>query len=334
MVSDPLRLPASPERLALLRDRAGLSPAAHDAAVQVLFAPPEPSAWQNLLDRGSLLVGWGLVVAGVLYGIAWNWGELGYLTRLVGIGVVLAVTALIAVWRSPTTTAGAAASTASLLLVGGLLAQLGISYQTGADAWELFAAWTLLGLPFAAATRGGWTWLTWILLPDLTLGLVIDQRDLADGDDKLAALVLGIGALHLALWAALRLSHRIGWPEGKNTTPGRLAVLLALLLLSLGISEQAWQLQVDSTLQGVAAVAWLGAVVGLLAGVRVGADPLLAAGAALGWLYVSSLPLFRLWFRAGDMDPLRLGSFGLIIVAEAAVLTSWIRRHLPDEERT
>jgi hypothetical protein len=326
--TEPLRLSATPERLALLRERAGLPAEAWEAGTLLLVAPTPPGSWRALLDRGSLLVGWGLVLSGVIYGVAWNWGALGYLTRLAGVEVVMALAGAVALWRGPATPAGAAASAACLLLTGALLAQLGISYQTGADAWELFAAWTLLGLPFAAATRSGGQWAAWVLLPDLTLGLALEQRDLVDSGDLPAGGALGVLALHGALLSAWMIARQLDAPEGRSKAPARTVGLLALFVLSLAVLEPAWDFEVDSALEAGAALAWLGLIVGALIGVARGADPLFAVGAALAWLVVSSLPLTHGLFELVDEPILSVGFIGLVVLGQAVALTSWIRRYL------
>jgi len=57
------------------------------------------------------------------------------------------------------------------LLIGALLALVGQIYQTGADTFELFAAWTAAILPLVLLARFSALWLFWVALLDLALVL-------------------------------------------------------------------------------------------------------------------------------------------------------------------
>ena len=50
------------------------------------------------------------------------------------------------------------------MLVGGLLALIGQTYQTGADPWQLFALWALLALPWCLGARSDMLWAPWALV--------------------------------------------------------------------------------------------------------------------------------------------------------------------------
>lgn len=57
------------------------------------------------------------------------------------------------------------------LALGGLLAFIGSTYQTGADAWELFAAWAALSLIWIAIGRSDWLWAVWLCIVAAAIGL-------------------------------------------------------------------------------------------------------------------------------------------------------------------
>ncbi len=58
--------------------------------------------------------------------------------------------------------AGKVTLLAASLFVGGLLALIGQTYQTGADTFELFAAWAVLILPWVLVGRLAALWLVWL----------------------------------------------------------------------------------------------------------------------------------------------------------------------------
>ena len=64
-----------------------------------------------------------------------------------------------------------AAVTCAALLTGALLALTGQIYQTGADAFELFAAWAVTVVPWVIVARFAPLWLLWIALLNLSVAL-------------------------------------------------------------------------------------------------------------------------------------------------------------------
>jgi uncharacterized membrane protein len=59
----------------------------------------------------------------------------------------------------------------AFFLTGALLALFGITYQTGADTYELFVAWALLGLPFTLAGASGAAWAAWWVVMNVAMAL-------------------------------------------------------------------------------------------------------------------------------------------------------------------
>lgn len=63
----------------------------------------------------------------------------------------------------------------SIVAIGGLFALIGQTYQTGADAWQLFALWSALALPWAIFHNKPLVWLLWLVILNLTLMLFSAQ---------------------------------------------------------------------------------------------------------------------------------------------------------------
>jgi uncharacterized membrane protein len=61
------------------------------------------------------------------------------------------------------------------MLIGVFLAVFGQIYQTGADAWELFAAWAVMIIPFGIAAEFAPIWGLWLAVSNLALYFVWDQ---------------------------------------------------------------------------------------------------------------------------------------------------------------
>lgn len=128
------------------------------------WAPTLPGRthWHHWLDRVLLILGTALLCAGVIVFFAFNWADLHKFSKFGLIGALLTLLAGFAAWRQPGDMAGRAALAGAQVVSGVLMAVIGQTYQTGADAWQLFALWTLLAAPWALAARAAPHW--WIVL--------------------------------------------------------------------------------------------------------------------------------------------------------------------------
>ncbi|MDZ7858776.1 DUF2157 domain-containing protein [Sphaerotilus sp.] len=118
--------------------------------------PIERRALQGLTITAAGLAGFGLILW-----IAAYWDTLGRVGQfaLLQSGVVAACALA---WREGA--ARPAAGLLALLGIGGLFAFFGQTYQTGADAWQLFALWAALGVPLAVGVRSDVVWAPWTLV--------------------------------------------------------------------------------------------------------------------------------------------------------------------------
>ena len=174
--------------------------------------PPLHQAPTSKLRLFTALGAAALFAFGVFCWVAANWAGFSRFEKLGLIGGVLAISALAA--------ASAPRARAPLLLVttsavGGLLALIGQIYPSGADAWELFAAWAALALPFALAARHDAVWSLWTLVAAAAIGLWQIQETLSiDFGDVLPiwALALALAAIFWPSWpVASRLVGPAPW---------------------------------------------------------------------------------------------------------------------------
>lgn len=115
-------------------------------------------SWERYLNLLFLLLTVGFLSSGVVTFIATNWDYLSDLTKIYGLQTLLLVTVALGIYCFIRESYRQAKEklkwkTYSLffvasVLIGGLFALVGQTYQTGADAWQLFAVWTLCQLPF------------------------------------------------------------------------------------------------------------------------------------------------------------------------------------------
>ena len=192
---------------------------------------PDAAQWRGFLDALALWLGVALCAAAAVCFIAANWDAMGRFARL-GLMEVAVVAATLAAWRlGLARPAGQAALALATVLLGGLLAVVGQTYQTGADTWELFALWTALALPWTLAARNTAQWLGWVLLLDLAVGLRLGLRT-ADLWLPEAGVALPLGLLDLALAAV--------WADVARRRPDLAGPLGARLLAVASIGLLSW----------------------------------------------------------------------------------------------
>lgn len=187
---------------------AGMDKDGRVALMQMAGARPDAGQWRDALRAFCRVAGVLSLGFGAVFFIAANWSAMGAAGRLILLQglLVLAVTA--ALWRPPPAWAGRSALLLAFIVSGALLALFGQTFQTGADVYELFLAWALLGLPFVLASRWSAVAAAWLLVLNVALALLSGVVPaafplwalLGFGDDSFA-LRLSIAMLpNLALW--------------------------------------------------------------------------------------------------------------------------------------
>ena len=114
--------------------------------------------WQRYLNLLFLLLTVGFLTSGVVTLIAANLDYFSDLAKIYGLQTLLVVTVVLGIYcfireSRRQATEKLKWKTYSIffvvsVLIGGLFALVGQTYQTGADVWQLFAVWTLCQLPF------------------------------------------------------------------------------------------------------------------------------------------------------------------------------------------
>ncbi len=325
----PLQSPATPETLRALRDAGVIDGATFDAALGRALAPPAAAEWQRFLGVALACLGAVQLLAGVIFFFAFNWQELTRFHKLGLLELLITGCAIAGLTRESGALSGRLLVTSSAVLVGPLLAVFGQTYQTGADAWQLFALWAALIVPWSvgAAWAAGWT--VQVALVDLAAILYWDQmlpRDATwDGD-----LFLLMTALHLAGFALLQVPRvRAGtwlaeWLE---------RALASTALVWLGVPSVI--LVADGGGDGVAP--WrLVSVLALIATIgwtwwrhrRVRADLILLTTGVGAACVVLGTAVDRLLFQGLNMREAGFFFMGIFIIAEVAVAAWFLREEV------
>jgi uncharacterized membrane protein len=157
------------------------------------------------------------LAAGIIFFVAANWSRLGIFGRFALVQLVLVGCAIIAVVRPPPSFAGRAALFLAWVSTGALLALFGQTYQTGADVYELFLTWSLLGLPLVLIARWGVTSAGWVVVFNTMLLLYCGWQPAGGmlwallGESRVSPAWILMGAcwLNLLLWFAAEWRR---WP--------------------------------------------------------------------------------------------------------------------------
>ncbi|QOT76084.1 DUF2157 domain-containing protein [Cupriavidus basilensis] len=257
---------------------------------------PDAAQWRTWLDRTLLMLGAALLCAGVIVFFAFNWQDLHKFAKFGLLAGALTLLAGFAWLRPPADMPGLAALCGAQVVAGVLLAVIGQVYQTGADAWQLFALWALLAIPWALAARAAPHWWVVIVLANVALlrylsvrlgvGGMFDLLFGATGERATTLWLLVATLVQLVLWFALRaVAPAYGF---RGLAGARILATLACAYAGwLGLASILHN-RVDPAMFGVA---------------------MLTLGGLLAW--------FRL--RAFDVVALSLASFSVIVLLVTGV---------------
>lgn len=207
----------------------------------VATAPGEPRALARQMHAGLLLVAGLLLACGLIFWIAANWQEQTRMFKLGLIeGALLASVLASIFWRR----GRIAALLCATLALGGLLAFVGQTYQTGADAWQLFATWAGLALIWTLLARSDVLWVLWIVVAATAIAMWYGHLDLwsilFSRDRGMTEQLLFI-AIWLALALVPWLVSLLPWArhrQGMAWSSHRLALALALAAwMVLGVAS-------------------------------------------------------------------------------------------------
>ena len=172
----------------------------------------------------SELIAGALVAFGLVCWIAANWSGLHRFTKLELVAGALLLSAAGAAVLSRLRVPGLLLG---VMATGGLLALLGQTYPSGADAWQLFAWWAVLAVSFALAARSDAVWSLWSIVATAAIILWrFQERGNGTADWSIPWLLSG--ALAALLWPAASLER---W-RGASRWAFRVAVVSLIGLVT------------------------------------------------------------------------------------------------------
>jgi uncharacterized membrane protein len=173
------------------------------------------------------------LAAGLIFFVAANWSRLAVFGRFALMELLLVGCAVVALLKPPPSILGRGALFLAFVATGALLALFGQTYQTGADVYELFLGWALLGLPLALAAQWSVTSAAWVLVFNTALLLYCGWQPsggmlwilLGNRHFSPAYILLAACWLNLLLWLAA------GW-RNSPAVPGWVRRILVSAALS------------------------------------------------------------------------------------------------------
>ena len=298
------------------------------AALKVSGITPDANRWRRFLDHLLLALGSLSLACAVVFLVAYNWNALSHYIQF-AIVQFLMVIAVFLFWKlGPDKTTAKTSLLVAAILLGALLALFGQTYQTGADSWQMFAAWAALMLPWVLIGRFATLWLMWLILLNLATTLYYDANfgllgaAFATKDDLLwILLVLNTGAL--LSWELA--SRRFYWLAGgwRGRWPARLIAMASGLTVTTLVLRGIFDPDSMHAIAWGVYFAWLLLTYYIYR--RKLPDLFMLANACVT-LIVCITSLFAEIMLQGSQDSLSFLLLALIIVAQAAFAAVWLRR--------
>ena len=140
-----------------------------ESMLRIAGARPSRAEGRRFLARCLRIAGVLSLAAGLVFFVAANWSDIAVFGRFALIQLVLIACAVAAIRSPPPAFVGRGALFLAFIATGALLALFGQTYQTGADVYELFLTWTLLGLPLVIVARWSVSSAAWVLVLNTAL---------------------------------------------------------------------------------------------------------------------------------------------------------------------
>ncbi len=314
----------------LLYGRRLLSPAARAHALELVDPPRHWGLWAA---RILTVFGVSLILAGLVYFFAFNWERIPPQAKLAGIALLLVAAAAPTVVLGLDHAVGRIATVVATVLVGVFLAVFGQIYQTGADAWGLFAVWAALTLPWALLADCSATWAVWLVVANVAIRLwwaqVRPEDDAWFVGSSLSIILFDAAFLLAREWLA---GAGVAWAAQRWTR----WLLLVPILGAATVCSIGWIFHRHGTtgLDGLGAAVSVGAILGAVAVYRwVLRDVAALTLAVMAACVVIVMAGFELMYRlspGADIGIFLIG--GLFTLGVFAAAVAWLRHAARDPE--
>lgn len=207
-----------------------LSKEAYERALELCGILPDKREWNKFINIFFLLLGIILLLTGISFFFAYNWASLSKFFKLGIIQAGILVCLGLVFYKGIDSLIGKSFLVAASILVGTFLVVFGQIYQTGADAYELFAGWFCFIAGWAIVANSNGLWFIAIVILNLAVGLGAFQTYNLDEAWQICLLLEVLAAIQflpLIIWETL--SSRWEWMKARWFS--RLLILALLYFL-------------------------------------------------------------------------------------------------------
>ena len=162
------RIPADRSLVERLYFHRHISKEAREYALSFLYPR---HYWELWVSRGLLTIGVSLILFGVVCFFAFNWESITSMVKMFSIqlGIIACLTG--ACFYSLKSALGKVLLLSGSVLVGVFMAVFGQAYQTGANAYQLFATWSILIFGWTLVSNFSAQWILWLVITNISLVL-------------------------------------------------------------------------------------------------------------------------------------------------------------------
>lgn len=132
-------------------------------------------AWQKFLQLSLLILSISFSVLGIIFFFAYNWADLHKFVKIGLVVGLISATVSVVLLSKWTVLVKKSMLTGASVLVGVLFAVFGQVYQTGANAYDFFLAWTVFITAWVIALNFAPLWLLYLILIHATFVLYVEQ---------------------------------------------------------------------------------------------------------------------------------------------------------------
>ncbi|MEM9281292.1 MAG: DUF2157 domain-containing protein [Verrucomicrobiota bacterium] len=235
---------------------------------ELLSAYRESIGWARWIRFWAGSLGAVFFLAGVIFFFAQNWKEMSPLLRFLILEVAVIASVVGALCFRAHEAIKQWCLVAASVFTGVLIAVYGQVYQTGADAFEVFALWSLLMLAWVVVAKFAPLWMFWLVVAETAAVLYAGQVLVPSGalSWPLVHTVMGIMTVaFLILWELLSRAKPFAWLQGDWIRVMLVTATLYFLSVMpwMTIFDFAYQSDEWGSAQSVGVLAWLiGIVVG------------------------------------------------------------------------
>jgi len=147
-----------------------------DEALSITEVFPSEKDWLVFISQLLLWLGGIAIAFAVMFFIAYNLDNIGKFVQFGAIEALIIIS-VFTYWKFYSHPIASKVSLLSAsILLGVLLALYGITYQTGADTWQLFFTWAMLITPWVIIGRFPALWIVWLILLNLSIAFYFETR--------------------------------------------------------------------------------------------------------------------------------------------------------------